>query len=594
MTIKKLSLKWKTALPVITLLASGIVVSIFVTGYAAKEIVLKQERTVTLQHCRDTVVNALTSMMIGGTYTQKSLNNYLDQMHSIADIKVVAGKKIMDQYGAISYDRYNTVPDSVETRVLQSGKKKVYIDGNYIRGVYPFIATTDGSESCLACHNVNNGDVLGIINIRVPLKETLADIRSWQSTFAFLGLLTLLLASFVVTATVNFTHKPLDKLVDDMKAMVEKQSGPKTGDEKDGDEIIRLSRSVDGIIRAFRIMVNNMEDIAKFKKIIEEDDDLAEVYSRLGREFNYYDFDGVTIYEIANSQNKMKLVYPVELSGAEISCNQEMLENCSLCRAKRTGHLISSINNSGICRYFLKGPEMEHICIPMMAGSTASGVVQFIVDKAYMSGLHKEAVEAWTDSARRLIDESMPVIESKRLMATLRESAMKDPLTGLHNRRFLQEYAESLIAGAMRRGKNLGIIMGDLDFFKQVNDVYGHNAGDGILKETAEILKKNVRASDMVIRFGGEEFLIVLVDAADDESASIAEKIREKVENSKFKVSDGILKKTISFGISEFPRDASSFWQCIKFADVALYEAKNRGRNNCVKFTKEMWKDEQF
>ena len=351
------------------------------------------------------------------------------------------------------------------------------------------------------------------------------------------------------------------------------------------DEIGRLASEFNGLIES-------MDSISNFKKVIEEDEDLADVYSRLGTEFKYYGFDDFTIYEVANSQNKMKPVYPVAM--AETACNPDIFENCFLCRAKKTGHVISSLSYPNICKYFLQGGEREHICVPMMIEGTAGGVVQFSFDKSGMSGLHKEAIEGWVNTARRYIKESIPVIETKRLMATLRDSALKDALTGLHNRRFLQECAESLVAGAMRRGKNIGLIMGDLDFFKQVNDIYGHNTGDAVLKETAQILKKSVRAADLVIRFGGEEFLIVLMDVAPGESAGIAEKIRDKIENTKFKVADGILKKTISLGISEFPADTEGFWQCIKFADVALYEAKNTGRNKVVRFAKEMWKDEQF
>lgn len=353
------------------------------------------------------------------------------------------------------------------------------------------------------------------------------------------------------------------------------------------DEIGRLA--ID-----FNALMETMDSITKFKKAIEEDDDLADVYSRLGAEFKYYGFDGFTIYEVANSQNKMKPVYPLAHSGAEISCNPEILENCFLCRAKKTGHVVSSIEYTGICKYFLQGAEMDHICVPMMVGGSAGGVVQFLAEKSGMNALHKEAIQGWLNAARRYMEESIPVIETKRLMATLKESALKDALTGLHNRRFLQECAESLVAGALRRGKHIGLIMGDIDFFKQVNDIYGHNTGDSLLKETAEILKKSVRAADLVIRFGGEEFLIVLMDVSEGESAGIAEKIREKMEANKFKVADGTLKKTISLGISEFPLDAESLWHCIKFADVALYEAKNSGRNRCVRFAREMWKDEQF
>ena len=405
----------------------------------------------------------------------------------------------------------------------------------------------------------------------------------------FVAILMAILLLIVFTATIsNSVIKPVKAVTVQIQSLskgyIDSSKRIKT---TSGDEIGRLA--ID-----FNALMETMDSLTKFKKAIEEDEDLADVYSRLAGEFKYYGFDGFTIYEVANSQNKMKPVCPVVLSGAELPCNQEILENCQLCRAKKTGHSVSSIEFPGICKYFLQGDEMEHICVPLMLGGTAGGVVQFLAEKSGMNSLHKEAIEGWLNAARRYMEESVPVIETKRLMATLKESALKDALTGLHNRRFLQECAESLVAGTIRRGKNIGLIMGDLDFFKQVNDIYGHNTGDTVLKETAEVFKKGVRAADLVIRFGGEEFLLVLMDVAQGESMAIAEKIREKMESTKFRVTDGVLKKTISLGVSEFPLDTESFWQCIKFADVALYEAKNSGRNKCVRFASEMWKDEQF
>src|SRR6185369_5530152 len=155
---------------------------------------------------------------------------------------------------------------------------------------------------------------------------------------------------------------------------------------------------------------------------------------------------------------------------------------------------------------------------------------------------------------------------------------------------FLQEYTENIVAGAMRRGKKIGLIMCDLDFFKQVNDSYGHHTGDTVLKETAKIIRRSVRASDIVIRFGGEEFLVVLLDIEGDDHMKVAEKVRENVESAQFRVADGVLRKTISLGVTEFSSETEGFWHCIKFADVALYQAKEHGRNQCVRFSSEMWK----
>jgi len=191
--------------------------------------------------------------------------------------------------------------------------------------------------------------------------------------------------------------------------------------------------------------------------------------------------------------------------------------------------------------------------------------------------------------AQQYIKEALPVLEAKRLMDTLKESSLRDPMTGLYNRRFLEEYSETLVAMTHRRGTNIGLLMCDLDFFKEVNDTYGHNVGDVVLREVANIIRESVRSSDMVVRFGGEEFLAILQDIKDGEAINVGEKIRKKVEETKIKMPRGFIHKTISVGIAEFPKDAANFWQSIKYADIALYKAKDSGRNQVVRFTKDMW-----
>mgnify|MGYP005840091441 CR=1 FL=1 len=205
-----------------------------------------------------------------------------------------------------------------------------------------------------------------------------------------------------------------------------------------------------------------------------------------------------------------------------------------------------------------------------------------------------------SDTTRRLfeaetyINQSLSVIEAKRLMNTLRDSAMIDPLTGLYNRRFLQDHSKQLISGVLRRKKQIGLLVCDLDYFKQVNDVHGHDVGDQILRELSMVLKNSVRESDVVIRFGGEEFLVLLLDVELGEAQQVAEKIRSRVEELKVKAGEVVLQKTLSLGVSEFPHDTDGFWQAIKYADVALYQAKDQGRNRVVRFSKEMWEHGDF
>ncbi len=356
--------------------------------------------------------------------------------------------------------------------------------------------------------------------------------------------------------------------------------------------MIRSKDEIGLLSEEFNTLTREINDIVTFKKVIEEDDSLEDVYSRLGRSFSEKcNLHNYLIYEVAGAKNKMRPVQPIILNPKEIFCNEEILDNCELCKVKKTGHTISSMDYPDVCKQFKKGLEKVHLCMPMIVGGKTGGVVQFLFDE---NNYNEELKYKGMFKAEQFIKESLSVIEAKRLMNTLRESALKDPLTGLYNRRFLQEYTETLVASALRRGKGVGLLMCDLDFFKQVNDLHGHSAGDTVLKETSGLIVRCVRKADFVIRFGGEEFLVILMDINEGEALKTAEKIRETIEKSKIKISDGSITKTISLGISEFPSDTESFWQAIKFADVALYRAKETGRNRSVRFQEDMWSEKGF
>jgi len=203
-------------------------------------------------------------------------------------------------------------------------------------------------------------------------------------------------------------------------------------------------------------------------------------------------------------------------------------------------------------------------------------------------------VQRYVPFLKVYLREAAPVIETKRLMAGLKETTLRDPMTGLHNRRSLEEYLDTLTAGIKRRGTQLGVLMCDVDFFKQVNDQHGHEVGDVVLKELAKILTESVRASDLVVRYGGEEFVVLLQDSNAENSVMVAEKIRSKLEEHVMRAGTTTLKKTLSIGVAEYPGDTDAFWQAVKYADVALYQAKEGGRNRVVRFTPEMWPEGDY
>jgi two-component system cell cycle response regulator len=190
-----------------------------------------------------------------------------------------------------------------------------------------------------------------------------------------------------------------------------------------------------------------------------------------------------------------------------------------------------------------------------------------------------------------LVARSLTQIRRKRYNDRLRASvkqtielAVTDPLTGLNNRRYLDSHLNALFNRSMARGRPLSVLITDIDRFKQVNDTYGHDGGDEVLKEFASRIRTTVRGADLACRYGGEEFVVVMPDTSPEVAAAVAERLRAAVESVPFelKSTGQTLSITASFGISSRIPSVITPDQLVKQADQALYEAKNTGRNRVV------------
>ena len=170
------------------------------------------------------------------------------------------------------------------------------------------------------------------------------------------------------------------------------------------------------------------------------------------------------------------------------------------------------------------------------------------------------------------------VIELKMFEET-RASAYKDELTGLHNFRFFQEYLGWEVKRGERHGGSFALAMGDLDNFKDFNDRFGHEAGNEALREVGRVMAECGRAEDVAIRYGGEEFVLLMPATTKEDARIVVERVRQGVNNLEF--SDAELNQvlTISLGIADFPTDAVSVEDLIRCADRAMYIAKARGKN---------------
>jgi diguanylate cyclase (GGDEF)-like protein len=174
------------------------------------------------------------------------------------------------------------------------------------------------------------------------------------------------------------------------------------------------------------------------------------------------------------------------------------------------------------------------------------------------------------------------VEEIERLQVQLREQAVRDPLTELYNRRYLQDELANEIKTAERRGGSFCVVLIDLDHFKRVNDEYGHPMGDKVLVELARLMRASIRGSDFACRFGGEEFCLVLVDISAEQAVARINDLRERLGRMVLRRGGQRLDHlTFSAGVAEYPTHGKTVDKLLQAADRALYRAKGSGRN-CV------------
>ncbi len=245
----------------------------------------------------------------------------------------------------------------------------------------------------------------------------------------------------------------------------------------------------------------------------------------------------------------------------------------------------------------MKTHNIRHI--PIMAGKELAGIVS-IRDMVHF---YQNSLETAIRDAQGEIDDLKEIIghssndELNQLfqkIAEYKELSLTDHLTGLYNKRYFQTRFVEEIARAKRYKTDLSLIFCDIDFFKRINDSYGHNCGDEVLQEMARLLASSVdelhiisrfRKSDIVARYGGEEFVVILPETNKAGAAIAAEKMRETIEAHPFHVSNEEIQLTMSFGVAAFSGIAQNSTDIVKQADHAMYEAKNSGRNKVVVYS---------
>jgi len=230
------------------------------------------------------------------------------------------------------------------------------------------------------------------------------------------------------------------------------------------------------------------------------------------------------------------------------------------------------------CHHIFEAPaSVSTLCIPMIAQGETLGLFYLCEETP------KALLEGKQQLANMVAEQLALAITHLKLWDNLQQQSIRDPLTGLFNRRYLEEFLEREISRAQRYNHPIGLIILDLDHFKQLNDTYGHDAGDYVLQIIGNLLKENVEDKGIACRYGGEEMILVLPESSLEDTYIKAEKIREAI--SQLSLNHNGRKLNVlsaSFGVACFPQHGTTRTVWMQTADAALYQAKGAGRNRVV------------
>jgi len=564
------------------------------------------------------IKHSLTSHMVNGTIDKR--NFFLEQIKDSAQIKelwLVRSPSLIKQYGTGLEGEH--AKDEIDKIVIAKGEAKKVVSediyfNNTFRMTIPYKATNDAKINCLNCHDAKEGDTLGAISIIIDINDIKAIGMQTVMDIAMVAFAVLLLIQLLTGKLL----KPYMVIFESIQSVVTKANhGDYSGrvQEIGSKESIEVARLINILMEKFENILDEIEkkidiflshkrvnkskdpledvkstisqlsDIYKFRRTIEHDIAIEDIYNRLVTVFQTkLHIEHFTIVECDTTHKSTKVVYTNRLY-----CNVQS----DGCRADRASVTVDSCQFEGICKSFKQDKENPnyYICLPYSISNDFDIIISIVTQTQEEYNRIHNIIHFIDD----YIDSAKTEFISKKLMQQLKEQSLRDPLTNLYNRKYLEEFIDQAMKEHHEHATPYGVLMADIDYFKMINDKYGHSVGDDALKIIAKVLTDNVTSKDLAARYGGEEFIIILHDCNKEKLMKVAQKIRTDFAKQKIKTASGFtFTKTISIGAALLPDDAPNFWKVIKLADVALYDAKNGGRDRVEMFDATKERDENF
>ena len=566
----------------------------------------------------DIVKKSLTSHMVNGNMHQRDVFlNSINDLDEVHDLWIIRAKSISKQFGTSGLEN-ETPRDEIDEKVLKTGKEQIVItetltDAN-LRITIPYTASSFDKPNCLSCHNAQEGEVLGAISLKFDIQDDrISNISVLLDIIGIIIIFLIIILIYLSRKIKPYTNS-FDSITEVLKQVHEGNYSvrAKIGVLKEDKEaflwlneiIEKLETVLTGIEQNLKTFVHNrtshensdklltakkiIEDISEiynYKKTIETDLTKEDIYYRLIQIFkdklqikNFYIFENDLI------KDERTTIFSTKDIKACCSLSRNIKEQC---RSERTNMIVLSENFPEICRYATCKDNVNYICIPFLINEQKSITLHILCDNDECLKQAKDQIGI----IKKYFEETKPILESRMLMDVLRERNLIDGLTGLYNRKYLDEFIDKKMPLELNEGTTYAIMFLDIDYFKMINDTYGHDAGDAVLQKLSKTMKESIGQNEFIIRFGGEEFLIIMRNPTEENAKELANKINQDFAKLVFTFNNESFSKTVSIGYSFFPSDTDQIWKCIKFADLCLYKAKETGRNKVIKFTRDLLKN---
>jgi len=409
-------------------------------------------------------------------------------------------------------------------------------------------------------------------NFTVAILHPASDYQTYARKIFWQGLIQLLLlallSGLLIVFTVNKSLEPLEEILETFHEVNRKGvMGIEPLKIKAVREFKEFIAGLNKLINYVRDEYAELQEINQFQGILQQETREENVYNLIVNLLKHkFGLNKITILRLNESDDRFEEV----LATAQRGCSKEVLYKPELCKVKRTGKPLWIRDSVDLCPEFTE--DEDYFCYPLIIGGKVRGVVQVKIPAGTKVNF---------DKVVHYLALAAPVIYNTRLLAQARKRALEDQLTGLYNRRFMQGFLEKQLAIAERTGQPLALMMFDLDHFKEINDNFGHLVGDELLKGLATLIQETVRRQDLAVRYGGDEFLLILPDTDREGAKELAEKLRREIFKKIFPGTIGGIRLTASFGIAVYPEDGRGIEELMQIADDYLYRAKKEGRN-CI------------